>query len=67
MIEGLGRGSRNILVGKRSAVHCLQKVSHDVRHVVPVFDFGGAGAHSITILKVVCVYDNAEFDGQTFY
>ena len=35
MIEGLGRGSRNILVGKRSAVHCLQKVSHDVRHVVP--------------------------------
>ena len=35
MIEGLGRGSRDILVGKRSAVHCLQKVSHDVRHVVP--------------------------------
>ena len=36
MIEGLRRGSRNILVGKRSAVHCLQKVSHDVRHVVPI-------------------------------
>ena len=35
MIEGLGRGSRNILVGKRSAVQCLQKVSHDVRHVIP--------------------------------
>ena len=36
-IEGLGRGDRNLLVRKRSAVRCLQKVSHDVRHVVPIY------------------------------
>ena len=36
MIDGLGRGDRNLLVGKRSAVRCLQKVSHDVRHVIPI-------------------------------
>ena len=29
-----GTRKRNLL-GRRSAVHCLQKVSHDIRHVIP--------------------------------